>query len=200
MDADRHSTRHHAQGDGTIVPCPSCGQKNRMLYARLDRPARCGACGAALLAPGAPIAADGGGELAAILAKASLPVLVDFWAPWCGPCRSMAPEVEKLAASEGGRLLVVKTNTDVDPAVGSTHRVASIPTLALFHHGREVARTSGARPAAAIAGFVRQALSAAAAAAGAGQGAAGSHSTHGSRGSQGSHDSDLANGARGTAA
>jgi thioredoxin 2 len=160
MDTGRQATHHDAQGDGTIVPCPSCGQKNRMLYARLDRPARCGACGAALQAPGAPIAVDSGSALAALLAKASLPVLVDFWAPWCGPCRSMAPEVEKLAASEAGRLLVVKSNTDVDPAVGSVHRVASIPTLALFHRGREVARTSGARPAAAIAGFVRQALGA----------------------------------------
>jgi thioredoxin 2 len=168
MEAGRKSTHHehavHALGNGMIVPCPGCGRKNRLLYARLDRPARCGACGATLTAPGAPIAVDSGGDLAELLEKASLPVLVDFWAPWCGPCRTMAPEVEKLAASEAGRLLVVKSNTDVDPAVGSTHRVASIPTLALFHRGREVARTSGARPAAAIANFVRQALDAGAAA------------------------------------
>jgi thioredoxin 2 len=150
----------HLKEPGTIVACAGCGQKNRLLYARLDRPARCGSCGAALRAPAASIPVDSGGELAALLENAALPVVVDFWAPWCGPCRTMAPEVEKLAASEAGRLLVVKSNTDVDPAVGSAHRIASIPTLAVFHRGREVARTSGARPAAAIAGFVRQALAA----------------------------------------
>jgi thioredoxin 2 len=160
MDANRQAAHSKAHGDGMIVACPACGRQNRMLYARLDRRAGCGACGEALQAPGAPLAVDRGSELAALLGQASLPVLVDFWAPWCGPCRGMAPEVEKLAASEAGRLLVVKSNTDVDPAVGSSHRVSSIPTLALFHRGREVARTTGARPAAAIAGFVRQALAA----------------------------------------
>jgi thioredoxin 2 len=149
---------------GIVRACPACGRKNRLLYARLDHPARCGACGATVPPPTEPVAIDGGGDLQALLRQAALPVLVDFWAPWCGPCRSMAPEVEKLAASQAGRLLVVKNNTDVDPTVGATHRISSIPTLALFQGGREVARTSGARPAAAIAGFVREALAAAAAA------------------------------------
>lgn len=161
MDTTRHQRTHpQPQGSGMIVACPDCGQKNRLLYARLDRPARCGSCGASLQPPDAPLAVDSGSDLAALLGQASVPVLVDFWAPWCGPCRSMAPEVEKLAANEAGRLLVVKSNTDVDPALGSFHQVSSIPTLALFQRGREVARTSGARPAAAIAGFVRQALGA----------------------------------------
>jgi thioredoxin 2 len=70
----------------------------------------------------------------------------------------VAPEMDKVAAGNAGRLLVVKVNTDVDPAVGAEHRVQSIPTMAVFRGGREVARTSGARPAAAIEGFVRQAL------------------------------------------
>ena len=93
-----------------------------------------------------------------MLSESSLPVLVDFWAPWCGPCRSVAPEIDKVAERHAGRLLVVKVNTDVDPAVGSAHRIQSIPTMALFQGGREVAREIGARPAAAIESFVRQSL------------------------------------------
>ena len=145
---------------GLIRSCPSCGKKNRVLYSRLGQEAKCGSCGAALPPPAEPLAVDTGAELDSVLREAALPVLVDFWAPWCGPCRSVAPEIGKVAERNAGRLLVVKVNTDVDPAVGATHQIRGIPTMALFRRGREVARTSGARPAAAIEGFVRQALAA----------------------------------------
>jgi thioredoxin 2 len=144
--------------DGIVRACPRCGRKNRLLFARLDRAARCGACGSPLPAPAEPLAVDSSVALAELLRRSALPVLVDFWAPWCGPCRSMAPEIEKVAAHQAGRLLVVKSDTDVDPAVGAAYRISAVPTLALFQGGRELARNSGALPAAAIAAFVQQGL------------------------------------------
>ena len=95
----------------------------------------------------------------ALLRSSSLPVVVDFWAPWCGPCRMVAPELARVAANNAGRYLVVKVNTDEIPELGDRFGIRSIPTMAVFSNGREAARTSGARPAADIEAFVRQAVS-----------------------------------------
>lgn len=86
--------------------------------------------------------------------KSDQPVLVDFWAPWCGPCRMMAPELEKVAKEAAGQWLVVKVDTEAVPELGERFRIRSIPTLALFRGGREVNRVAGARPAADIRMFV----------------------------------------------
>ncbi len=94
----------------------------------------------------------------ALVRTSRLPVVVDFWAPWCGPCRMVAPELVKVAASNAGRYLVVKVNTDELPELGDRFAIQSIPTMAVFADGREVARTAGARPAADIEAFIRQAV------------------------------------------
>jgi thioredoxin len=85
-------------------------------------------------------------------------VIVDYWAPWCGPCRMVAPEVEKVASRTAGRLLVVKVNTDAVGDVGERLGIRSIPTMAVFRNGREIARAAGARPASDIEAFVANAL------------------------------------------
>jgi thioredoxin 2 len=147
-----------SMSEGIVRSCPSCGRKNRVLWSRLDREARCGACGTALTPIAEPVAVDRGTDFDALLRESALPVLVDFWAPWCGPCKMVAPEIAKVAERNAGQILVVKVNTDVDPAVGSAHRIQSIPTMAVFADGREVARTMGARPAAGIESFLQQSL------------------------------------------
>jgi thioredoxin 2 len=87
--------------------------------------------------------------------------VVDYWAPWCGPCRMVAPELQKVAARQAGHLLVVKVNTDALPDLGQRFGIRSIPMMAVFVGGREVSRAVGARPANEIEAFVNQAVAAA---------------------------------------
>jgi len=146
---------------GIIVPCAHCGRQNRFAYEHLDHAVRCAACKTPLAAPADPIEVDSSAHFDALVAHSSLPVVVDYWAPWCGPCRMVAPELVKVAARANGRFLIVKVNTDVLADLGERFGIRSIPTLAVFIGGRVAARTAGARPAADIEAFVIQAASAA---------------------------------------
>lgn len=149
-----------ADDRGVIAACPSCGQKNRLAYDRLSEPVRCGRCKKELPAASAPVEVASASDFDRLVASAAIPIVVDFWAPWCSPCRMVAPEIEKVAARQAGRLLVVKVNTDAVDDLGQRLRIMSIPTMAVYKGGREVARTTGARPATDIEAFVESALGA----------------------------------------
>jgi thioredoxin 2 len=143
---------------GVILDCPACGKKNRLTFDHLDTAARCAHCKHDIGSPGSPIDVASTEEFDGLVAHASVPIVVDFWAPWCGPCRMVAPELAKVAARNAGHLLVVKVNTDVLTDLGQRMAIRSIPTMAVFSGGREVERTTGARPAAEIEAFVKQAV------------------------------------------
>jgi thioredoxin 2 len=143
---------------GVIAPCPSCGQRNRRAFDKLDAEHRCGRCQTPLAPPGGPVAAPDVAAFEAAVGASNLPVVVDFWAPWCGPCHMVAPELEKVARNAAGRYLVLKVNTDDVPDLGDRFGIRSIPTMAVFAGGREIGRTSGARPAADIDAFIQSTL------------------------------------------
>jgi thioredoxin 2 len=134
------------------VECPRCSQRNRVPAARIRDKARCAACKAALLPLAQPLVVGSAEDFDELVNGAALPVLIDFWAAWCGPCRSVAPELEKVARDRAGRVIVAKVDTEALPEVASRFGIRSIPTMVLMRGGREERRVSGAMPASAITG------------------------------------------------
>jgi thioredoxin 2 len=142
---------------GVLTTCTHCGKTNRIGFEKLGHTARCGHCKEPVKAGGAPLEVGSTSDFDTLVARSAVPVVVDYWAPWCGPCRMVTPELEKVASRADGRFIIVKVNTDVLTDLGERHRIRSIPTLAVFARGREVTRAAGARPAADIEAFVAQA-------------------------------------------
>lgn len=138
-----------------LVACPHCHRKNRIPAERLGDSARCGVCKQALFA-GHPINVTAATFEAHV--SGDLPVVVDFWAPWCGPCRSFAPVFEQAAAQLEPNLQLVKVDTEAEPALAQRFGIRSIPTLVAFRGGREAARIAGALPSAQFQQWVQQAL------------------------------------------
>ncbi len=140
--------------DSVKLTCATCGQGNRVPVARLADAPKCGSCGEPLV-NGKVAELDPATHDKAIRTD-DLPLLIDYWAPWCGPCRMMAPEFAKAAKAVAPHARLAKINTEDHPQISQRLGIRGIPLLILWHRGREVARLPGARPAAEIDAFVRQ--------------------------------------------
>lgn len=135
------------------VVCAHCGATNRIPVDRLGDDPVCGRCSQPLL-DGRPVELSDA-DFERVVAGSDLPVVVDFWAPWCGPCQQMAPQFAQAAGALKGRALLVKVNSDESPQTAARFGIRSIPTLVRLDHGREVARVAGARPAGQIVQFAQ---------------------------------------------
>lgn len=136
-----------------VIECPNCGRRNRVPAAAAGIP-RCGNCHRPL-----PWIADAGDDTFAEVAEAaSVPVVVDLWAPWCGPCRMVSPALEQIAAQLAGRVKLVKVNVDDSPKVQQRFGANAIPTLMVMRQGQVAARRAGAAPGSDLRAWIEAAI------------------------------------------
>ena len=138
-----------------IIHCPHCSKGNRVPTEKLNQTPICGACKQELLS--LPINATAA-NFSELVTQSVMPVIVDFWAPWCGPCKMFGPTFQASAIAYANQVLFVKVNTEAEQLLGSQWNIRSIPTLAGFKNGKEVHRISGALPPAQLEQFVQQLL------------------------------------------
>jgi thioredoxin 2 len=135
------------------LPCGSCGRWNRIAAKRMTDGPKCGVCAAPLKLDHPVPLSDA--TFDRVIRESSLPVLVDFYADWCGPCRMMAPAIDELARSSAGHVLVAKLDTDASQKVAARYQIRGIPTVIVFRNGREERRQSGVMPLGALREMVR---------------------------------------------
>ena len=140
-----------------ISVCPSCGTKNRIPAQHLADTGRCGKCRASLPPSGDPIEADEG-LFDAIVSSAKVPVLADFWASWCGPCKMAAPEVQQLAREMKGQALVIKVDTEANPRLAARFGIQSIPNFMVFQNGQAVFQRAGVAPRSEMRRWLEQSM------------------------------------------